>query len=261
MIKVFLPFRGEFGHLLMWHAPAVNAHEGDKIVCCEYGQEGLFPGVAGYYFVDPRPEDKKKTANAHNYDKEVFEKIKKDRKVKFPDADFIEPTGEYRNKDDKKYLVYQPHVNQGINCDIVVCPRKRALAPGRNWEHWIELTKKLQEIGYSVFAAGSPSASYDVPCKKAWDYDRFCDATIEAILSSKLVVCTDSGLAHLSVQCAKPILMITNKGQPGPGSRWKVKWPRYKAENHKSSKIETVDDWNNLSLVVQKIQKIVGDVK
>lgn len=248
-LTIFLPYRGEFGHLLMWHAPTVNAHEGKKIVCCEKGQEGLFPNVISHILVNPRPEDIRKTANAHSYDKDLFERIIKNQKKKFPDAKFVTPLGEFKSHSPRKYLVYQPHIKQNINCDVVVCPRKRELAPDRNWEYWSDLTKKMQDNNLAVFAVGSPDASFNVPCKKAWSYDRFFDATLEAILSSKLVICTDSGLAHLAVQCGKPILMITFNGQPGPKTKWKVKWNRYNLENHLNSIIKSVDGWNDIDLV------------
>lgn len=259
-LVIFLPYRGEFGHLLMWHAPTVNAHEGKKIVCCEFGQEALFPGALEYIYVNPRPEDENKTANAHSYDTKLFEEIKNKHKKRFPDAKFIAPVGELKVDNSRKYFSYQPFQKQGIECDIVVCPRKRVIAPDRNWDHWIELTKKLQENGYSVCAVGSPIASYDVPCQKAWSYERFLDSTIEAIQKCKLVICTDSGLAHLAVQCGKPILMITFNGQPGPETKWKVKWSRYEMENHCESKIKNVDAWNDLELVFGTALNMVNEI-
>jgi len=248
-LTIFLPFRGEFGHLIMWHAPNVNAHEGKKIVCCEHGQESLFSDVTEYIFVDPRPEDVKKTANAHSYDKKFFEELQDKHGKRFPGAKFVRPAGEFNESHPKKYVSYQPNKKYDIECDIVVCPRKRILAPDRNWEHWNALTKKLKAAGYAVCAAGSPTASYKTPCVKAWSYERFLDATIEAIQKSKLVICTDSGLAHLAVQCGKPILMITFNGQPGPKTKWQVKWNRYNLENHTNSPIKSIDAWNNLDLV------------
>lgn len=158
MVTLFLPFRGEFGHLLMWHAPRVNAHRGEKIVCCERGQEALFPGVSGYHFVDPRPEDKSKTDRAHKKDTDLFDDIRETLGKRFPGAEFLEPPGE-RASGSKKYLRYEPLETVGIHCDVVVCPRKRVLAPGRNWSCWPDLVNHLTEGGYSVFAAGSEDTS------------------------------------------------------------------------------------------------------
>jgi ADP-heptose:LPS heptosyltransferase len=254
LINVFLPFRGEFGHLLMWHAPIINAFEGKKAVCCEKGQEALFSGVLEYIYVDPRPEDICKTASVYRDDKDLFKELKKKISKKYPNANFLEPAGEFDKKYPRKYISYQPYVKQNIKCDIVVCPRKRVLASGRNWELWPKLVDKLK-TNYSVFAVGSPTASFDVDCSKAWSYERFLDATLEAIQNSKIVVCTDSGLAHLAVQCSKPIIMITYKGQPGPDTKWKVKWNRYKEENHMNSVIKEIDAWEDLGLVLETIKK------
>ena len=45
----FLPYRGEFGHKVMWYAPFVQGFPvggRPKVVICEYGEEALFPGCA-----------------------------------------------------------------------------------------------------------------------------------------------------------------------------------------------------------------------
>ena len=74
------------------------------------------------------------------------------------------------------------------------------------------------------------------------------------------MITTDSGLAHLAVQCGKPILMITHHGTPGPGSGWQIYWHRYNRENHTNSKIITVDAWNDCNLVLKKVcsQKLIN---
>lgn len=240
----------------MWHAPRINAYDGEKIVCCERGQEALFPGASGYHFVDPRPEDKSKTARAYKKDRPLFDRIREKLAPRFPAAEFLEPLGE-GSKVEKRYIRYKPKEAQGVDCDIVVCPRKRVLAPGRNWSYWPDLVENLTQRGYSVFAAGSAEASFDVPCLRAWDYERFLDATIEAILSSRLVVCTDSGLAHLAVQCGKPILVVMYKGRPGPGSNWSIKWKRYQSENHLGSPIEKINGWEDIGAVIGRVVELV----
>lgn len=256
MTKIFLPFRGEFGHLLMWHAPFVNSHEGDKVVCCEWGQEALFES-SSYYFVGSRPEDREKTERTHENDTPLFNRIRGSLRRRFPNAEFVDPLGP-NQPGPKKYIRYQPKKRFGINCDIVVCPRRRVVAAGRNWSGWPEVVARLVDLGYSVFAAGSAEASFDVPCLRAWEFRRSLDATIESILNSKLVVCTDSGLAHLSVQCGKPILMITYRGQPGPGSDWVVRWHRYKEENHLNSAIHEVRGWEDIESVIKNTVELIG---
>src|SRR5690606_19352583 len=49
---LFLPFVGEFGHLSMSHVRMVHFHRASrKAVCCQPGQEVLFPS-ADEYFTD-----------------------------------------------------------------------------------------------------------------------------------------------------------------------------------------------------------------
>jgi predicted SAM-dependent methyltransferase len=49
--------------------------------------------------------------------------------------------------------------------------------------------------------------------------------------------------------------MITCNGQPGPRTKWKVKWNRYNEENHLSSPILSINAWEDCGLVVKEIKE------
>jgi hypothetical protein len=92
-----------------------------------------------------------------------------------------------------------------------------------------------------------------MPCPTCWDYPRFLDATIEAMLAARVVVATDAGLAHLAVLCGRPLVLIAYGGglvAPGPvldGERqtmpayWPIRLEKYyHAANHMHAPIRVV---------------------
>lgn len=257
-MKLFLPFRGEFGFVIMYHAPQVHAaiRPGD-LVCCERGNEALYPGAERYVLVD-RPVDAERR---NGQEPELTARLRKryggEYEVVAPDV-----------KAPRKYFVPQPHHRFGIKADIVVCPRKREYGPDKNWLHWQELTNRIVEDGMTPFAAGAPDSSFPVSCECSWDYDRFLDATIEAMLSAKIVIATDAGLAHLAVLCGRPLLMISH----GPGlvafgkdDRGKPYWPihmdRFRAENHLNAPIRVVQNaWFSAEKVYFAATEFLGDL-
>jgi ADP-heptose:LPS heptosyltransferase len=129
-----------------------------------------------------------------------------------------------------------------------------------------------------IFAAGSPEASApDLPkeCPTAWSYSRFLDASIAAILSARLVIATDSGLAHPAVWCGTPVLIIThadNRVAPGPvrdganrivrTNYWEVDIKAYRCENHTSSPVILLpNSWHTPDKVVNEACRILSAVK
>jgi hypothetical protein len=252
--KVFLPFRGEFGWLVMMHAPQVRAcHDDDKVVCCEPGCEALYPGVSRYVPVDRRDDDDRHGLS----DREFLNQFETRMRRQFGDAQYIRPD----RSATREYFTPWPHEAQVVTCDIVVCPRWRNYGFNKNWPHWSQLVEYLD--GYKLLAAGAPDSSVDVACPKAWSYARFLDASIEAMLLAKLVIATDAGLAHLAVMCGTPLLMITHANglvAPGPvvesdgreaaTDYWPVHMDRYERENHCDVDIRQVHDaWENPAIV------------
>lgn len=166
----------------------------------------------------------------------------------------------------QKRFIPEPYVRQNIRADVVIAPRKRQHGASKNWPHWEALTDLP-----GVFAAGAPDSSYDVQIPRAWDYDRFLDASIEALRSSRLCIATDAGIAHLAVLCGTPLLLITYRGLVSPGpvvsaegnviqkAYWPVKFEEYFAKaNHTNAHIEMLDGWENPERVLQRAREIMG---
>jgi len=239
-MKVFLPYRGEFGIGCWFHVPQVHAalEPGVDVVCCEQGKEALYPGAADYVHPPARADAERRPApepDVCGACSRVDGCLRAGVATVAPDM--AAP---------RVYFTPRPHVKQGVRADVVVCPRKRAYGPDKNWPHWQMLIDSLRGDGYIVHAAGAPDSSFDVKrCARAWDYERPLDASIQAMHSAELVIATDAGLAHLAVLCGRPLIMLTHaEGLVAPGSDdvgkpyWPVKRERYDEENHTDCAIQ-----------------------
>lgn len=245
-MKVVLPFRGEFGLKLQYHVPAVRAIAGPKVVYIEEGEQALYPDATQWIEVERNRDELRRNTYAKDSGVPAFRDVARKR---FPQADMLKPDESWP----RKRFVPQPHVRQGVTCDVVIAPRRRAYGPDKNWSHWATLADRLMAEGVSVFAGGAPDSSYDVPCPKAWDYERFLDATIEAMHSARLVVATEAGLGPLAVLCGRPLLIITHADglvAPGPvrnqfgkvmePAYWPIRMELHEEANHTGSPIEVL---------------------
>lgn len=239
MIPIYLPFRGELGHKVMWHAPSVNHFSREKIVCIEPGDEALYPNAIKYIQVERKNDDRRRYRPRD--DRAFLEDLVEELKLDYPQDQyrFIPP----KEKAPRSFFKPIPYKDYEVDCDIVVCPRRRNYGSNRNWGHWEWIIDKLMESGLKIFAAGAPDSSLDVNCPRAWDYERYLDATISAIHSSRYILSTDTGLAHLGLMCGSDVLMIVHEGRPSPATKWKCKMRRFREENHLNAEHCLLDHW------------------
>ena len=252
-MKIFLPCRGEFGWIVMAHAPQVHAAiEPGDMVCCLPGLEAIYPGAASYFHVEPLHDREQAGMSLRD---PGLAPLAQTLQSHHPDAQLIAPCP----KAPRRYFLPAPTSVYGLACDVVVCPRRRGYGADKNWPHWQEATDRLIDRGLRVFAAGTKASSFDLRgVPRAWDYDRPLDATIEAMSSSHLVLATDSGLAHLAVMCGRPLLMISHgEGLVAPGLNddgkpyWPIQMDRFAQENHLSSSITVLSHaWDDLQRVM-----------
>lgn len=259
MKRIALPFRGEFGHLCMHHAPQVNALPAPKIAMIEPGNEALYPGCEYEYVL--RREDGERRARV---EPELLEQAAHTMRVKYGDgAQMVYPSKEA----ERAHFVPEPTVRGGIACDVVVCPRWRQYGESKNWAAWPDVTRELQERGLRTFAGGSRDASCDVPGPKAWDHDRCLDATIEAMLSAKVVLATDGGLAHLAIMCGRPLVLVSyqdGRTAPGPDGQNRhpyneIRMQRFHDANHRDAPIRCVHhSWEEPERAVDAVMQAIG---
>lgn len=268
-MKVFLPYRGEFGYRCFFHAPQVHAAltPGVDVVCCPDGMEALYPDAADYIITEDRPDPQRRGAVEDEFAAR-YAGLASERYG--PDVLPVHPN--FRAA--RKYFVPKPHIPvQVAPCDIVVCPRRRDYGADKNWPHWQGLIDQLTHSGLRVFAAGAADSSYDVDChgfaRRAWDYGRSLDVSLRAILQCRSVIATDAGLAHLAVLCGRPLLMITHAQglvAAGTDDRGNAYWPvmidRYRAENHLNAPIRMVQHaWDDPDKVARAAAEFLADLE
>jgi hypothetical protein len=268
-LNIILPFRGEFGMKLIHHVPIVHSIKCEnKIVVCEIGEESLYP-TANEYILCDRRNDELRRDTSKNDKKFLDHLINKFWKVYGRNLNVITTTPSMSKSYFKPHSFSNILLNQEI--DIVICPRKRKYGEEKNWHGWKRLSEILiEKYNLNVFAIGAPDSSYadlHPNCMCSWDYKNFLDVSITAINSSKLVISTDSGLAHLSVWCGQPLLLISyedGKIAPGPvkdgqgrivrNDYWKINMKHYMSENHLASPINIIHNaWNDFNIVENSI--------
>lgn len=215
---VFLPWRGEFGTMIMHHVRRVHAYQADrKVVCCRKGDEALFPSASDFHYDwEDLPDQQKKTRSLKgDNNRQYLENLEGQLFKRYPGCRVVFP--EYRSEIDRsRNFRPEPRVRRGLSCDIAVAPRFRQHGEHRNYQHWPLVVQKLVERGHRVGLIGMRGTSIDCPGVsedlKGWNYDSL-DAHLELMQSARLVLATDSGLAHLAVLAGCPLKVIYD--QPG----------------------------------------------
>ena len=248
-LVVVLPSRGEMGLKIRYHVPNVHAIRGTKTVLHEEGEEALYPSAMELMSV-PRVEDDLRRGTHPRGDAASVAKFREMIHARNPNAEVVQT----RKGMPEARFIPVPHVLNEIKADFVICPRGRKYGASKNWPHW----ETLLDLPGNVFAAGAPDSSLDVQTPRAWDHERFLDASIEGMRSAKLVISTDAGLAHLAVLCGVPLLIITYKGLSAPGpvmdpdgrtmqpKYWPVRFEEYyQKARHTDAPIWTTEAWDD----------------
>lgn len=275
-MKTIPAYRGELGLEIYFRVPVVYAMGKREPIAVEIeeGKEALYRSAAEHIIVEREPE----TTEAASRKRGGVGRPK----ISGPAERFVpEPhatLGLLANLDEAGISLWDPDP-WGCVPEVVVCPRWRGYGETKNWGEWPKLTAMLQDAGMCVGAAGAPDSSADVPCLKAWElayHERFLDASILLIRSTRLVIATDAGLAHLAVLCGASLLLVTYRGLVAPGpvinssgrkardSYWRAGYDpaerinRFEDANHTGAPIEYVDGWEDPKRVVEAAEEMIG---
>ncbi len=250
-MRVIQRFTGELGLELYYRVPQVHTicQREPCVVEITQGKEALYPAAAEWRVVGSDEDHVSRGGRGR------------------PDDLGVEPSR----------FVPEPHEpHDWQDPDVVVCPRRMDYGGLKNWDGWADLTRNLMASGADVVAAGAPGSSAPVHCPKAWVCARPLDASIAAMRQARLVIATDSGLAHLAVLCGAPLLVVTYRGlvAPGPvidssGRKARASYQRagfdpqgrinrFEAANHTGSPIEYVDGWEDPTRVVEAARDMVA---
>jgi len=225
---VFLPFCGEFGHLILQHVRYVHGHRaGRKVVLCEKGQECLFPTADSfrYDWVNPIPDRERCSAGAirdvsndayATYDEVLRRRLEKE----YPDHEVIRPGRrgapgyDWNAAESNKFL---PSAAARLPIvDIALAPRWRMFEVVRNNTHYPHIVKSLRAMGITVGLVGAAETSVQCAADtRAWDHpDGATAGTVDLLSRCILYVGTDSGVSHLAGLMDIPTLLF-RKTYPG----------------------------------------------
>lgn len=213
-MKCYLPWRGEFGWMIMCFIKKFHADlSPNKIICCKPGHECLFPSASGFFYKWNDIPDSQKAGVAIVEDEAT---IKEMIAAQFPNEqiEFV-PLSEvgWHNKHDFAQHTFIPQSKHklGLKTDIVITPRKREMDSHRNWsqDNWQRVVNDLSVRGITVGVCGSRETSFDLQHITHKSYDHIdVDSDVELMNNAKLVITQESGLQYLSFLCERPTFCI-----------------------------------------------------
>lgn len=196
---LFLPFVGEFGHMIMSHIRMVHFHKASrKIVCCRPGEEVLFPSADVFHtdWRDPLSDEirvgtvrDRRFHWPHIVDKYPYAvRTMAGRLTMEQELYAIEPA---------QRIPFRPK-QRGLQADVLIGVRHRKFMPERNWAHWQTLADAITDAGYTFAVIGDMPTSYDLVGQECHSGHHDTDAAIELMHNCRLYIGTDSGASHLA---------------------------------------------------------------
>lgn len=213
-MKCYLPWRGEFGWMIMCFVKKFHADlSPDKIICCKPGHECLFPTATKFFYdwLDILDSQKAGVAEVTDED-EISERVKNS----FPNEEIefvhLSEVG-WHNKHDFAQYVFIPKSKYKLELktDVIITPRKREIDSFRNWtqEKWQLVVDELNESGVTVGVCGNKETSFDISNVKHKSYEHIdVDSDVEMMNNAKLIITQESGMQYLSFLCQRPTFCI-----------------------------------------------------
>jgi len=257
-MKCYLPYRGEFGWMIMCFVKKFHADPSpDKIICCKKGHECLYPTATGFFYDWQDVPDSQK---AGVYEVKDEESIKEQVRTQYPnkEIEFV-PLSEvgWHNKHDFAQYTFIPQSkhNLGLNVDIVITPRNRLMDPQRNWtkENWQLVVNALCHNGLTVGVCGAADSSFDLQniTYKSYNYIDV-DSDVELMNNAKLVITQESGMQYLSFLCQRPTFCIDHYHAD------------FGANLHRNMDVKFLNPiyvWNNPALLVNDVISFLKESK
>ena len=260
---IFLPWRSEFGTMIMHHvrwARNESMKYERSIVCTRRGLEALYPFAHAFFYDWESPKDEQKNTallkskENDDYLKALGEKLL----VTYPGADLIFP--QRKVPINKAWdFTPRPRVIRQFSTDVVLAPRFRKYGEHRNYNHWPVTCLGLLQARVRMMSIGAEDTSVaDLGVDDAsWRYDSL-DACLEMMQSCKLVLCTESGMAHLAALAGAPVAIIYDaEGKEAGHPKWPWNLPHIKSYA-KAYCEPIVGGWNNPQVVVDFVKQYLG---
>jgi hypothetical protein len=206
---VFLPFVGEFGHLIMSHVRLVHFHRSpDKLVCCRPGEEVLYPSASGFVTTWRDPVSDYGRVGTMRDRRFPWPMIRRRHRTRHPiDAGALTPEQEVYPLRPDRPIPFRP-TPRGLRADVVLGVRRRSFCPERNWPHWQRVADAARAAGLTFAVVGDRATSFDLEGQACHSGDHDTAAAVELMQGCRLFVGTDSGASHLAATVGCPMLVF-----------------------------------------------------
>ena len=198
---LFLPFVGEFGHMVMTHIRTVHFNRAkEKIVCCRQGEQVLFPSATECVtnWTDPI-SDIKRIGSQRSQDFDWSNIISRYPYHAVVPAGDLSTIQELICINPQERIPFKPK-RRGLSADVVFGIRRRSFAQEKNWPHWQDVADGISARGYTYAVVGHHATSENLVGQKHHSGDHDTDAAIELIRNCRLYVGTDTGVSHLAAE-------------------------------------------------------------
>jgi hypothetical protein len=242
---IFLPFVGEFGHMILSHIRQVYFHRASwKIVCCKWQDQCLYPDADEFCFdwTDPIP-DAEKVGTIRETMPDWTDITRRYPNAIPIQAGHLTPTQEMIYIRPGERIPFQvPEVADAV--DVVLSPRNRKFCPDKNYD-WQPIADAILAAGYSFGVVGTKD---DWLKGSSFTSNGSTAVAIDLLRRCRLFIGSDSGGSHLACEIGTPSIIIQC-----PGYRDFV--PRMKACNDRLTFL--TDGWQHPEQVIDAALKFL----
>jgi len=275
MTTVVLPWRGELGHMLLTYVRWIHLIPGEKVVCCRPGQEPLFPSAVRFVHDWEEVPDEMRSPEflKSRENREYLQTLRLRLLKEFPESQIREPFDgskprRIRPSPAHAFIPKPMGSKPPVYPEILVAPRFRKYVPGRNYAYWVTVMKALAGLktrdggNLAIGIIGLKETSTDLPelddCWKAWNYSDGFGVTLHWMRRARLVLATDSGLAHLAVMARAPLKVIYGKAGKASG-KTKGRWAFPYMQAHAMAHCEPIlGGWDSPDAVVEAVRQYLS---
>lgn len=216
-----MPFFGEFGWLILKHIRHVHKIKAArKIVCCQKGQEVLYPSATEFFtnWIDPVRDNTRCSTGLHWMDRRFLSTVNK-IKESYPGVEIMDLNYDcpWHTSDSVKPVLRPQSYFSGI--DVTCGVRRREFGADANWAHWPSVVAALRSLGLRVGLVGAKETSQsEIMCDAAsWQHpDGETAGSVDLLQKCKLYVGSDTGVSHLAAMIDTPMVMFyfASRGRP-----------------------------------------------
>ncbi|MDI1314809.1 glycosyltransferase family 9 protein [Prosthecobacter sp.] len=241
---VLIPERYRLGDTLSYKVRRVPSIQCNRLtVCCPPSWRFLYPSASDFVDVE-------ETLDGYGE-----RKVIKELQSRWSAAEFVKIGHQFKPVD----IDIQPPITWPQAVDVAIAPRKKdSSSPHRNWSGWQQLTRSLVADGLVVEALGRKDQSFDCAIRLTERLD--CMSAI--IERAKLVVATDSAVAHLAILLKRPLVVLWGKPVGVIPCQSYTQGCHARMESQKRSEVFHVENaWIDIDHAIAEVRRIFACLK